>query len=436
MAGLAPKPGGSHKCKMMKRKLIMQMRNEWCSNTWMMIELLVVGLVLWCIFLILSLMSSLHREPVAADYSDIYVGNLGYLGQNATYYKPYDDEHNYLTDFEMLAANLSTNPYVEIVGRGTNALPYNYNFSGRILTTTIDGKKEQYHCNLRSMTPEAVKAIRLHGLNGETPDELAEIIRRGELIVTSIEYDVESLHPERWRGKEAYFSRDDSSQVYKVGAVVDAIRRSDYEPSGGAVIQNEARQWSQQIIVRVKEGRGEEFMASLTGNDLEFGNVYVSNMQSLEDVKEACHREISTLRRNIIICAIFVLVSVFLGFLGSFWYRTQQRVPELALRKVNGATDAALFRRFISEGLLLLAIPMVLLVPTGIGFLGVLAYLTGDEGASIFELSINGYPAGQWLIWGSLAMAILSLAIMIVGGIWMPARKAMKIEPAIALKEQ
>lgn len=414
----------------------MQMRNEWRSNTWMMVELLVVGLVLWVIFMLLNCLAAVHKEPACADYSDIYVGNFGYIAEGSASYKPYDDNHSYMTDFNMLEANLSTNPNVEIVGHGTNALPYNFNYNGTMLTTTIDGKKEYYFCNQRFLSPEAVKAIRLYGLNGETPDELAEIVRRGEMIVSTNEYPDDGLHPERWRGKEAFFGRNDSSEVYKVGAVVDAIRRCDYEPSNGAVIRHDNKMWPQQIIVRVKEGRGEEFMASLTGDDLEFGNIYVSNLQSLEDVKNLSHKEITTLRRNIVTCAVFVLVSVFLGFLGSFWYRTQQRVPELALRKVNGATDAELFRRIISEGLLLLIIPVILLVPTGIGLISVVGYLTGDEGASAFDININGMPMSQWMLWAGFIMSVVSLAIMIVCGIWLPARKAMKIEPAIALKEQ
>ena len=34
----------------MKRKLIQQMRNEWRSNIWMMVELAIVAIVVWAMF--------------------------------------------------------------------------------------------------------------------------------------------------------------------------------------------------------------------------------------------------------------------------------------------------------------------------------------------------------------------------------------------------
>ena len=156
----------------------------------------------------------------------------------------------------------------------------------------------------------------------------------------------------------------------------------------------------------------------------------------MDNIKEDAHKDIKVTYRNVIVCAIFVLVSVFLGFLGSFWYRTQQRVPELALRKVNGATNSDLLRRFISEGLLLLVMPSLLLVPAGLVIIQIINDATESEGGSTFSMDFQGLPLGQWIIWAGLAMSVASLAIMIVAGIWMPARKAMKVEPAIALKDQ
>ncbi len=410
----------------MKRKLIMQMRNEWRSNVWMMIELFVVGLVLWMVFTVLNGLTALHQEPIQADYTDVYVGTFGTINR-------YDDEHGYEKDVEMLLTKLRSNPYVEIVGTGSNALPYNFNYSGMALRTEIDGKTEIYNGNWRRMSPETVKAIRLKGLNGETSDELAEIVRRGDLIIGTTEVSHTDTDPLRWRGKQVMHAYD-STKMWTIAAIINGIRRSDYEPSDGTVIVNDT--WHNDLIVRVKEGQGRQFLSSLKDTDLEFGNLYVSNLQSVDNIKEDAHKDIKVTYRNVIVCAIFVLVSVFLGFLGSFWYRTQQRVPELALRKVNGATNSDLLRRFISEGLLLLVMPSLLLVPAGLVIIQIINDATESEGGSTFSMDFQGLPLGQWIIWAGLAMSVASLAIMIVAGIWMPARKAMKVEPAIALKDQ
>ena len=241
----------------MKRKLIMQMRNEWRSNVWMMIELFVVGLVLWMVFTVLNGLTALHQEPIQADYTDVYVGTFGTINR-------YDDEHGYEKDVEMLLTKLRSNPYVEIVGTGSNALPYNFNYSGMALRTEIDGKTEIYNGNWRRMSPETVKAIRLKGLNGETSDELAEIVRRGDLIIGTTEVAYTETDPLRWRGKQVMQAYD-STKMWTISAIVNGIRRSDYEPANGTVIVNDT--WHNDLIVRVKEGQGRQFLSSLKDTD-------------------------------------------------------------------------------------------------------------------------------------------------------------------------
>lgn len=409
----------------MKRKLIQQMRNEWRSNLWMGIELFIVGLVLWAIFSTFGFLANLHQPPRDYDLTDIYHGDLWLIDEKASTYTEYPDSaHNVWTDLAALTDNLRNNPYVEILGTGNNALPYSYNYSGNELTADIDGRRESYNGNLRNMSPDFIRAIRLRGLNGETTEELATMIENGNIIISLYDRSRLESTPEQWRGRDVFWSYD-STRVEHVGAIIAGIRRSDYEPIyGGNVIKN--NMWfPDQIAIRVKPGKGREFMESLKGDDLEFGNVYISNMQSIDQRRESAHLNITTTIRNLSMCAIFVLTAVFLGFLGSFWYKTQQRVPELALRRVNGATRADLFRRLLGEGMLILLFSAV---PTAIAGAVLLANID-IEG----EL---GMPFPAMLPWLMFGITIASLALMIAAGIWFPATKAMKINPAQALKDQ
>jgi putative ABC transport system permease protein len=117
-------------------------------------------------------------------------------------------------------------------------------------------------------------------------------------------------------------------------------------------------------------------------------------------------------------------VAVFLGFLGSFWFRTQQRVPEIALRKVNGATQWQIFSRLISEGFLMLLIAAVIFTPIYFSVI----FSSIPDIIMKFDSQTPNFIA--------YFVTLLILAVMIVAGIWFPARKAMKVEPANALKEQ
>ncbi len=120
---------------------------------------------------------------------------------------------------------------------------------------------------------------------------------------------------------------------------------------------------------------------------------------------------------------VFMLVSVFWGLLGTFWFRTQQRTPEIAIRKVNGATDLGrVFGRLISEGLLMLAVATI-------------PALLIDWQLCHYELNTvygaQGYfSPGRFALTAGATAALM--ALMVAGGIWFPAYKATRIEPTRA----
>lgn len=408
----------------MKRKLIIQMRNEWRSNLWMTIELVIVGVVLWGVFSVFAGIAYLHQPPKGVDFTDIYIASIGYIPKEASTYKAYDDTlHNQLTDLETLLANLKANPYVESAGTGNSAIPYNFNYSGFQMHCKVGDSVQHYMGFMRDMSPDMVRTLRITGVNGETSEELARAVEEGLFLISTYDGSRYESTPELWAGREAWIGQD-SSQVKQIGPLIHGIRRSDYEPVFGGVIVADNGWYPSELAVRVKPGKGRDFMNSLKADDLEFGNVYASNVESIEDRKDVAHSDVHDMINNLIACALFVMISVFLGFLGSFWYRTQQRVPELALRKVNGATNADLFRRFISEGMLLLCAATPFIV--GLATLLVLQ----------FDALGNIVPVPDSLIWVMIPVTLAVLAMMIAGGIWLPARKAMKINPAEALKDQ
>jgi len=409
----------------MKRKLIQQMRTEWRNNLWMTVELVIVGVILWGIFSVFASLVYIHQAPEGIDFTDVYNGRLGYIPKDANTRKAYPDSlHNEWTDLATLIANLKSNPYIESIGTGTNAIPYNFNYSGCSIQARIGDSIQYYIGNLREMTPDMVRTLRITGVNGETSEQLAQMVEEGKWLISTHENSYHDNNPELWPGHEAVIGND-STNIKQIGALIHGIRRNDYEPVFGGVLIFDDHGWPYDIAIRVKPGKGQEFMESLKADDLEFGNVYAHNICSIEDKKKEAHRDVSTFIRNMSACALFVMIAVFLGFLGSFWYRTQQRVPELALRKVNGATDADLFRRFIGEGLILLCVA----APFIIGIAAIV--LTGAF--NLFE--IRG-SVDQGILWAMIPATLAVLALMIAAGVWLPARKAMKINPAEALKDQ
>lgn len=118
---------------------------------------------------------------------------------------------------------------------------------------------------------------------------------------------------------------------------------------------------------------------------------------------------------------LFLLVTVFLGLLGSFWFRMQQRVSEIAIRKVCGATRSQIFGRVISEGIVLLAFAAVIVSACVWPFYRQLVEKLG-ENFPVFAIS-------------ELA-AFVIVAAGVAVSLWYPARRAMRIEPAEAIKAE
>jgi putative ABC transport system permease protein len=388
----------------------------------MIVELTIVGLIVAFIAMILSQLIYMHQRPVGYDLTDVYVGACRVLPEDADDYVAYDDKAQYTADLNVILRKLRENSNVDEVAVGSGAMPYNYNFSGEGMST-VDGDSLYYMGNMRYYTPELVRLIRLVGPNGETTEQLASALERGEFLV-SPHNPSRSCDPYKLVGRTVAY-RDDSTRTFRVGAVCYGIARDDYEGViQGCVIAPFGRGVPREIVVRIKPGMGRRFMDSLNAKDLAQGNVYVTNFTSVDDMRDAAQHNVDVLTRNMVICVQFLLVAVFLGFLGSFWFRTQQRVPEIALRKVNGATQWQIFSRLISEGFLMLLIAAVIFTPI------------------YFSVIFSGIPDvimkfdSQTPNFIAYFVTLLILALMIVAGIWFPARKAMKVEPANALKEQ
>ncbi len=131
------------------------------------------------------------------------------------------------------------------------------------------------------------------------------------------------------------------------------------------------------------------------------------------------------------IVVLFLLVNVFLGLIGTFWFRTRRRRSEIALRLAMGSTKNQVFRLLAGEGLLLLALVMLPAM--------IVCYNIGVAEFTIGRTELIATWPVKWsfvrFLLGSLG-AWLLIALMVIVGIWFPARQAMNIQPAEALHEE
>ena len=131
-----------------------------------------------------------------------------------------------------------------------------------------------------------------------------------------------------------------------------------------------------------------------------------------------------------LLVALFLLVNVFLALAGTFWYRTTRRRAELALRLSLGSTRRAVFGLLLCEALVLLALAAL---PAALVCLNV-----GLAESSIGTTQLVAtwpVPFGPVRFLLGVAVTWLLMALVVVLGVWLPARRAMRLQPAEALHE-
>lgn len=418
----------------MNKKLFTQIRNEWRSNLWLALELLVVSVVMWYIIDLLYCRLATYLEPRGFDTEHCYLIDMGVLTDKSPDYTPYSDTHKQSDEVREMVERLRHRPEVEAVSLSLSAYPYNG--SNSTAKVEYDTLRAPYWTIRRIATPDFVRVFRYRGTRGETPEQLAEILERGDFLASENLFSKYGMSMTSLIGKKEFYILGDTTQTYCLGAVLQNVRYDDFMSarSSYSMMINmnyfDDGWWNadRELCVRVRADRDQNFMENLKADSekqFRIGNLYISDIKSFKDIRRSFQQGETSEMRNLVVGMGFLLLNIFLGLLGTFWFRTQQRRGEIALHKAMGATDGAVFGRLMSEGIFLLLIVTVLAVIIDI----VLAH---------FEL--NSWRNGTTLEWPRLAFCVAStfilIAAMIGVGIGIPARRAMKVQPAEALHDE
>ncbi|WP_304966882.1 FtsX-like permease family protein [Paramuribaculum intestinale] len=424
----------------MKKKLLRQMLNEWRTNVWLALEFLVVSVVLWyiCDYFYASMRT--YFAPLGFEYDHCYELTMYDIPESSPEYRPEyaGDSAQAEARYEILR-RLKQMPEIEAAAYSNNARPFNGSNSGFTMGyDSVSGNGLR-----RFVTPDFPIIYRYRGVNGESPEELARQLEEGKVLLSDnffsassrdprpsvnelkatgkkfqlTEYTVDGEHPEASVGSAMVPARYDQFNTWSSFMMMDPCRDGFHS--------RKAIMYHNELTVRVRPEQDHDIAAKLMAaapDYLHVGNNLLTNVSSLDDIRRNFQRSTTTQLRNYSVGMGFMMINIFLGLLGTFWFRTQQRVNEIAIRRVNGATRSGIFGRLIGEGVLLLALvtPLAIAADCLLMHYDICAYY-GAHHSTALRIAVC---AGT---------SFVLMALMVIAGIWFPARRAMRIEPAQAL---
>lgn len=413
----------------MKRDLISQIRHEWKPNFWLIIELMIVSVIIAALMCLIVRTVKNYNTPRGFDSEGVYSVSVKFIEKDSPYYTDLGEETDRLNllDQYVLINRLRANSLVEAAAASINCSPYNLAYFGDILVPVND--TVAMNVNARYASPDIVRVLGIHGEKGESMEKMEEILRQNEILVARDANYERQRAGSRLEGMQVYFEWD-SVHPLRIGAVVPNIRRNDFEPafSGMALVPfdesvapNE-RFW--EVLIRVRPGQEKKFEEAFNADESlrRYRNVMFYDLSSMKVMRRIAQNRESTVFRTQVALAIFFLLMVFLGLLGSFWYRVQQRRGEIAMRKICGACRLDIFRRLTGEG------TMLLLIATLPALL--LDWLLAVK---LPEAWVSNYSFSDIAL--SALLSYVFMELIIIAGVSIPAYMAMRMHPAEALKD-
>jgi putative ABC transport system permease protein len=226
-------------------------------------------------------------------------------------------------------------------------------------------------------------------------------------------------------GRRVSFNSRDNQPVWReiVGVVKD-VRHTALDTESKPQMYFPFTQFPSSFMTLVARTDGDplSFVAAMRGQVQAIDRDQpVSNIHTME---ELLARSVSQRRFNLLLLAFFAGVALLLaavGIYGVMSYSVEQRTHEIGVRMALGARTADVMRLLIGHGMKLVA------TGVAIGLAGAFAL------TRLISTLLFGVRANDPL---TFAVIALSLALVSLAACWIPARRATKVDPLVALRRE
>lgn len=402
-------------------KLIWNQRKR---NAWIAAELFFVFIILWFIVDDLLVTAKVFFAPQGFDIEHVYQVDLGIE----------EDKIDSTTTETvlLLLERLKTCPDVEAACIGYAAMPFDgQNMYTSIYAQTQDTTKQKsINIKTHKITPGYMDVFKFQSVDKKT--NWADKLSNRKVIVS---YDMMEKIKEQGGSQDlglTYNSQNPVENHISIGGVTTPFRGTRFQKNAVWLfeeLQKEDIHPYVRFAIRVKpevDHDYETYFIKQMENQLSIGPYYLMGLTSFKDKRtsfEFLTGEKAEAEKKLAI-SFFLLVNIFLGIIATFWYRTGQRTNEIGLRMALGSSRHNVKKLINTEGILLLTficLPAIIICIN----------------MQVFELNNQyymDYTFGRFIT--SMGVTYLLIAIMILFGIYIPARKASQLQPAEALHNE
>ena len=429
-------------------KLIL--KNLWSRrkrNGWLMAELILVSVVTFIIIDPIVVLHHYMSQPLGYDADRLCIVELGRVDEKAPHFSEDDaNKKTKLANILRVKDKLASHPDVESACvLGWAYINSQGNASSEI---SIDSTESFYVHRVPAFIDQ--QFFETYGIKSApgspSPEELSKTAtgKNGYIITRDL---AELLFPgENAVGKNMLSIHQGDTFFQPVHGVVEPITpyiMRGNDPLLFTVGPIKHNKYTPNILVRIKpEVDMKTFVGKLRPwmhKEVKAGNWFAQSVITYEDHLsnfKYTSGVTNEIRLNIAY-AVFFLVNLCLGVIGTFWLQTRKRTEEAGIMRSFGATKGYIVRMLLGEGVILT------IVSSLIGFFGYFQYAL-SEGlyVSRWEHWSQRYFQHNWIhdfglhFTGVSVITLLILIAVVSIGIYIPARSISRTNPVNALRDE
>ncbi len=404
----------------MVTSLLKQIWNKRRANGWLWAELFVVFVILWYVidFLLTAFCASV--EPKGYDTHHVYHVSIAVKPTQSGEYTPEQWSENYLQIFRQVKEYAG----VESACYYGGTIPYE---DGSMFQGYTVDSIHRYMANIRMVSREFFDVFRVEiqspvPNNWDIPDYPRPAVISQDLA--------DSLFTGKPQLGQSFFDYYEPEKKYILGGISARTKLTEYdryEPFIYVPVEDwMLTRWVPMLSVRVRPEADRNFADRFTADmrKLAIGPFYFSQIRSYDEAKEIFDTQTNNYIRTSLAILSFFVFNIFLSVTGTFWFRTRKRRGEIGLRMSVGASRKQIFSELTGESILILLIAVLpaMLVCFHIWWA---------------DVTVNLWMDATWLrLLAGIGCTFGLMLVMVLAGVWYPARRAMKTEPAEALHEE